>query len=139
MAQHETVVLLCLSINFASGSPGTRVVFTNLESNSYTIRVLAVAMETGEEEDFTRRINIPASSDDCVVNAINRGVSESETQGDVVIEFTVSGDYAFLDCRLDGVLLLSQLCKSVFNPRRACARVFTVVVLCVCLSVCPRN
>ncbi len=99
--------------HLAPGSPGTRVVFVNLLRDSYTIRVLAVATETGEEEDFTRRLNIPASSNDCVGNIINRGVSESEVQGDVVIEFRVSGNYASLDCRLDGVLLPSQLCKSV--------------------------
>ena len=28
--------------------------------------------------------------------------------------------------------------RGVINPRRACAARVTVVVLCVCLSVCPR-
>ncbi len=97
----------------ASGTPGTPVVFANLEAGSYTIRVLAVATETGEKEDSTRPLYIPASSNDCVGNLINHGVSDSEDQGGVVAEFKVSGKYAFLNCKLDGVLLQRQLCKSV--------------------------
>ena len=36
------------------------------------------------------------------------------------------------------VVVVCVLCMYIINPRRACAARVTVVVLCVCLSVCPR-
>ena len=36
------------------------------------------------------------------------------------------------------VLYRKSLSSCIINPRRACAARVTVVVLCVCLSVCPR-
>ena len=39
---------------------------------------------------------------------------------------------------LSDIESITVLTDNIINPRRACAARVTVVVLCVCLSVCPR-
>ncbi len=100
--------LRALTLYNHTGSPGKTVTFDTLKSGLYTLLVIATADETGEEYRLTRSVYVPGDSDACVTTEINDGVSAY--RGVVTAEFSTTGTFDSLACKLDGDALSSEQC-----------------------------
>ena len=84
-------------LHLYAGPPGRTIVFQNVPSGLYSLRVTATS--DMEEEEVIWKVYVPVTSSICSVNLINTGLVVDGTS--VSMEFQGVGSTAGFSCRLD--------------------------------------